>query len=101
MSTYYDQGRANPDRSVVTRDSEGSSSLKELIQLMLDKLSDEEFAEFMQEFGGKLVAMVGTGGAKLGQDSMRRLIADARSSSYSRFTEHRESLGLRKIRNLG
>jgi hypothetical protein len=86
MSTYDHEGRLNPDRNVVTRDAEGSSNLKQLMQLMLDKLSDDNFAGFMQEFGGKLVAMVGTGGNNFAQDAkLRNLIREAQQGKLAAF----------------
>jgi hypothetical protein len=83
MSERADERNINP-----THDSEGGSNLKEVMQLMLDKLSDDDFAEFMQKFGGSLVAMVGTGGNKFGQDAkLRNLIREAQQGKLAAFKE--------------
>ncbi|SHM06982.1 hypothetical protein SAMN05444159_7590 [Bradyrhizobium lablabi] len=118
MSTYDHEGRRNEDREGrrnSAKDNEGGSGLKEVMALLMEKLSDEEFNEFMQRFGGYFGASKGAlgaddpapfrgmqpGGKRFGEDAMRAAIADARSTSYSKFEEHRKSLGLRRIRVLG
>jgi hypothetical protein len=86
MSTYDHEGRPQPDPSVVTRDSEGRSNIKELLALLIEKLTDEDFSEFMKRFGANLVAMVGTAGKKFGQDAkLRELIREAQQGRLADF----------------
>jgi len=85
MSTRDHEGRINLD-------SEGSSNLKKLVALLMEKLSDEDFSEFMQKFGGNLVAMVADdpvpGGKKFGQDAkFRTLIREADARTVTAFKE--------------
>jgi hypothetical protein len=92
------EGRRNS-----AKDDEGGSN-REVIEFLRSKLDPDDLAEAIMMLNGGVDPQdpaMDAGGRKIGADEMRRLIADARSASYAKFEEHRKSLGLRRIRNLG
>jgi hypothetical protein len=103
MSTRDHEGRINPDPSVVTRDSDGSygARLKAVMQNLLDKLSDSDFAEFMMKFGGNFgggdalgadepppfKGMPKPGGTMVGDAQLRKRVTDAQDRNLKAFKE--------------
>jgi hypothetical protein len=110
MSTSDHEGRRNFDTS--------SGSIDELIKFLRSKLEPDDLAEAMMMLGGGVDPQDAgmdeppsfrgkplTGGTKAQDMALRKRVTDAaarqRLQAHRAFDEHRESLGLRPIRNLG
>jgi hypothetical protein len=100
-----------------TRDSEGrvdldSGNLDELMEFLQGKLDPEDLSKVALMFSYDPERPAQDAPPYRGRDvprtlrqaqdaGLRKIIADARGTQRRQFEEHRDSLGLRPIRNLG